>query len=149
MTEREIASNLARHRLADCAIQWRGTPFFPKMAKRGIGADCVHFVLAVYKEAEVAPLSATLPAYTLDGGLHRARSLVLEWLAACPYVAREETPRTGSVITFRYGRVPHHVGLMVDDHLFLHAVRGYGVTEGDLRDATFKDKLTSSWGPNL
>lgn len=144
----QVAENLARHRVAAAALLWRGTPFFPKMAKRGEGADCVHFALAVYEEAGVAPYGTKLPAYTLDGGLHRARSIVLDWLASCPFVEKEEgSPREGSVITFQFGRVPHHVGIMVDRDRFLHAVRGYGVTEGNLRDSTFRDKLTSTWKP--
>jgi cell wall-associated NlpC family hydrolase len=144
---RQAAENLARHRVAAEALLWKGTPFFPHMARRGVGADCVHFVLAVYKEAGVAPLETVLPKYTLDGGLHLARSLVLDWLATCPFVERETVPREGSVITFQFGRVPHHVGVVVDRGRFLHSVRGRGVVEGDLQDSTFRDKLTSSWKP--
>ena len=144
MTERE-----ARIAIATKAQEWIGTPFFPKMGRKGIGADCVHFVLGVFKEAGIAPPEMALPHYTLDGGLHRARSLVIDWLSECPCVLKEDAPSTGSVVTFQFGRVPHHVGIMIDSFRFLHSIRNYGVTESSIDDSTFKDKFTSSWKPNV
>lgn len=149
MTENEIKLNLARHRIAAAALQWVGTPFFPHMGKRGIGADCVWFALGVYQDAGIIPPGIVLPKYSLDGGSHRRSSLVLDYMHTCPWLIREESPALGSIITFQFGRVPHHVGIMVDEVRFLHSVRSYGVIEGSLEDSTFKDKLTSSWRPKV
>jgi cell wall-associated NlpC family hydrolase len=144
----DLGATLVRRVVATEATRWLGTPFFPRMAKLGVGADCVQLALAVYKEARVLPPVAELPkGYSLDGGNHRRTSLVLEWLASCPYLAPEGRPVIGSLVVYRLGRVPHHVGIVVDERRFIHAVRGYGVIHGDLRDTLFKEGYAGSWGP--
>lgn len=143
MTEYE-----ARERLAAVARSWIGTPFFPGQAVKGVGADCVQFALAVYKEAGIAPADMKLPAYDLGGGDHLVFSIVLTWLKTCPYVALEsDMPGMGSLITLRVGRVDHHVGIMVAKRKFVHAIRKYGVVEMDIADSTWAEKLKSSWRP--
>ncbi len=139
-----------RNDASKIAKQWLGTPFYPRMAKRGVGADCVHLALAVYKEAGIIPSHVTLPEYTLDQGDHLYVSLVVNWLSTSPYFEPEsEMPRAGSLITMKIGRVIHHVGIMVGDTQFVQAIRNYGVVQLDLRDSTWMKKLRSSWKPKV
>jgi cell wall-associated NlpC family hydrolase len=136
-----------REQLSAIARTWLGTPFYPHMAKRGIGADCVQLVMAIYKEAGLIPEGETLPKYSLQGGEHLNESIVLKWLSTCGYVQPEQTPGPGSVITFRIGKVDHHVAIMISDTKFIHSARRFGVIEGDLRDPTFAKRLQTCWGP--
>lgn len=139
-----------RKEVSRIARSWLGTPFYPHMAKRGVGADCVNLALAIYKEAGVVPGSTTFPPYSLDQGDHLHISLVMQWLSSSPYFETEsEMPRSGSLITLKIGRVIHHVGIMVGDTQFVQAIRNYGVVQLDLRDSTWMKKLRSSWKPKI
>jgi cell wall-associated NlpC family hydrolase len=146
-TAEKLVRFLTGQRVANEAERWLGTPFFPRMAKPGVGADCVQLALAVYKDAGVLPVTATLPSYNLDGGNHRRTSLVLEWLSTCPHLVPEDRPSVGSLLVYRLGRVEHHVGIMVDGRRLVHAVRGYGVIHGEVNDTLFRDGFAGSWGP--
>jgi hypothetical protein len=47
--------------------RWRGTPFFPRTAMPGIGADCVRFALGVHQSLGVIG-PAVWPRYPIKGG---------------------------------------------------------------------------------
>lgn len=148
MAAREVRiESTIRSEISAVAKKWIGTPFFPHMAKRGIGADCVQLAAAVYQEAGVLPNEIELPKYHLSAGDHINSSVVIDWLLKSEWFQPEAAPETGSLITFQIGRVEHHVGVMTTANTFVHAVRRLGVVEGDLRDPAFARRLRSSWGP--
>lgn len=139
-----------RQRIAQIARTWVKTPFYPHIARKGIGADCVNLGLAIFKEAGHIPAHVELPPYRLDAGDHLQSSLVLEWLARSPYFEPEEgMPQPGSVITLKIGKVDHHIGVVVDGNSFVHAIRDYGVVLGDLRDSTWMKRLRTCWRPKV
>jgi cell wall-associated NlpC family hydrolase len=146
-----VTEETLRQKIVKVARSWVGTPFFPHTAKKGVGADCVHFALEVYKEAGAVPQDTSLPeGYSLGGGDHLERSLVVSWLSSCKWVAPEDGwPQPGSVVTFQFGRVAHHVAIVTDGNLFVHAVRDYGVIELNLKDPTWTKRLRSSWKPRV
>lgn len=135
--------------IAKVAKEWVGTPFFPYMAKKGVGADCVHLALAIYQEAGVVPAWESLPRYHLDGGEHLDKSIVIQWLESHPYMIWVESPEIGDLITLQYGRVIHHVGVMVGERMFVQCIRKYGVIESDLRDPTWSQRVQSVWRPKV
>jgi cell wall-associated NlpC family hydrolase len=135
--------------LAKIARAWLGTPFRPHACIRGAGVDCVHLLGAIFKEAGVVDGWA-FPDYTMDGGDHRDDSQVTDWLEAHDRFERlpaDEIPQPGDVICFRLGRVPHHVGLVLEGNRFLHAMRNYGVIESQLDDPTFGKRLVATFRP--
>ena len=135
-------------RVTKVARSWVGTPFYPHCCKKGVGVDCVHLALAVYKEAGVLPDDLELPHYTLDGGEHLHDSLVVQWLARSPlFVVSSEMPCEGELLVIRYARVEHHVGVMTEGTKFVQAVRHGGVVERDMRDSTWSSRLRGCWRP--
>lgn len=135
-------------RIIEEARSWIGTPFYPHVAIKGVGADCVTFALRVFQSAGAIPESQALPEYSLDGGSHLQESAVTNWLAATGYFHKVQTaPGIGDVITFKVGRVDHHVGIVVAKTKFVHCIRRYGVVESDLRDETWSSRLKSIWRP--
>lgn len=127
---------------------WIGTPFYPHMAKKGIGADCVHLALEIYKEAGVLPKDLELPEYSLDGGAHLVDSLVVQWLARSDlFEIVSRHPEQGELITLKVGKVVHHVGIMVSSSTFVQSIRNAGVVERDLRDPTWSNRLRGCWKP--
>ncbi len=141
--------HLVQYRIAEIALDWIGTPFYPGQARKGVGADCVQFALRVYKEAGIIPLNVRLPQYNLGDGDHLSTGLVLPWIESCGFFVREEIPRIGSLLTFEFGRVPHHVGVMVSGQEFVQAIRGYGVRKFTLQDSTWSKRLRTVWFPKL
>lgn len=132
------------------ARSWLGTPFYPHMAQKKVGADCVHLALAIYKACKVLPADVELPDYSLGNSDHLDRSIVIHWLASSRWFAPHDgMPEPGMLITLKVGRVEHHVGISVGPGKFVHSVRNYGVIESDLRDSTWKDRLRSVWRPVL
>lgn len=153
------SSNLSRGtKIASIARSWLGTPFFPHQAIKGVGCDCVQLARAIYVEAGHAPETVVFPKYSLDGGYHLGRSTVISFLEECGLfscswdheIDRHAPPPTiqpGDLLTFKIGRVPHHVGIAVGGGKFIHAIRDYGVIECDLRDSTWASRLRSVWRP--
>lgn len=131
--------------IPEIARSWLGTPFYPHQARKGIGTDCVHLALAIYKEAGVIPPEVALPRYRLDGGYHLQSSTVLNWIESAPYFERVQAPQPGDLITLEMGRVVHHVGVMVTESKFVQAIRRYGVVESDLNDSTWGERVRSVW----
>jgi cell wall-associated NlpC family hydrolase len=85
----------------------------------------------------------------MDGGDHADVSQVLSWLEAHPRFRRVErlTLAAGDLVTFRLGRVAHHVGLVLEPPSFIHAIRGYGVIESRLDDPTYAKRLERVYRP--
>lgn len=132
--------------VAQIARQWIGTKFFPHAAKKGVGADCVNMALTIYQEAGCLPPDIKFPAYTMDGGDHAESSKILDWLGATAFFqAAPGLPQVGDLLVLKIGKVAYHVGVMCGPTTFVHALRHYGVTEGDLRDSTWSTRLCSTW----
>lgn len=139
MTEQSIRDAAVKQ-----ARRWIGTPFYPQQARIGVGCDCVSMAMEIYKAAGLLPDGLSLPTYSVaqDGGL------VQQWLSTSPYFAPEDGwPKPGSLVTIRIGKMPHHVGIMEDDHHIINALRRYGVIRSSLRDSTFSSRLAGSWKP--
>jgi cell wall-associated NlpC family hydrolase len=136
-------------RLIQVARRWLGTPFVPHACIPQAGVDCVQLVAAIYWETGAID-DRQFPDYTMDGGEHRNSSQVLEWLEASTRFERlmpGASVQTGDLACFRMGRVPHHVGLVLQPPLFIHAMRNYGVIESRLDDPTFAKRLMAVYRP--
>lgn len=130
----------------DIAFSWVGTPFFPHMAKKGVGADCVHLALAIFQESGELPEWVELPDYSLSQGDHLDQSAVEHWLEETPWFELvDDEPGQKDVVTFRIGNVSHHVGVALSGGRFVHAMRGLGTAVGFLSDSTYAKRLVSTW----
>lgn len=138
---------------ASAALEWVGTPFFPRMAKKHVGADCIQLVLAIYQEVGLVPPGVEIPRYHLSQGKHLDRNVIGDWLAGpgaewmteLPADARD--PKPGDLLLFQVGRVVYHAAVTVYHGRFVHALRGYGVMESFLRDETWSTKLRAVYRP--
>lgn len=142
-------SPLKQARLVEAARRWLGTPFHPHACLQAVGVDCVNLLTAILKEAGAID-GWSFPNYSMDGGNHQDNSQVVQWLDAHPRFERlapEVIIQPGDVLCFRFGRVPHHVGLLLESNRFLHAMRHYGVIESQLDDPTFAKRLEHTYRP--
>lgn len=155
--------------IAECD-SWLGTPWVAcghtagaHRARKGIGADCTHWVVAAYEAVGAIPSGLVLPAYVahpgmaeesasgqslakfLDG-LVRAGRMTHAWKRADGWGAL--TPQTGDLLSFRFTGRDHHIGIYRGGRngMFWHSGgqhRGNGVMLSSLRESTFRGALTN------
>lgn len=136
-------------------LSWIDTPFAAHSCVKGAGVDCVRFASAVMAECGVLR-QLEFPQYTIDGGLHRERSQVLEWLDARPEFAPVANAKmgdclSGDILAFASARgaVEHHVGVYLGGKSaeFANAMIKYGVKVRTLRDGTWIRLLRAVYRP--
>ena len=117
------------------ARSWVGTPWQHNQACKDGGVDCVQFVRAVYK-AIGADVGKTQNYYRQPVG-----NSLLDYLDSLPHTYRVDAVAPGSLLVFKIGGVPHHVGIAVDENTFIHASQKAGVVEQTL--GAWKRKLVA------
>jgi len=146
------------------AQRWLGTPFAPRTRVRGAGVDCVQLAGAFYIETGLVT-HFTPPPYHLDAGAHRETSQVIEYVEALPDKLwlfwasdgrdNKEMPPViiGDLLGFKFGRVIHHVGMVVADASigrpteFIHVFRGGVVCASPLDDPSWLARLAAVYRP--
>ena len=131
------------------ATSWLNTPFCARAAVKGAGVDCVRLTAELMVACGLIR-GYEFPRYSLDWARHRDRSIVLEWLAACPQVALVpdgEPAQIGDVVGFKVGRCVHHVGVVLDPPLFINAIEGARVSISQLNDSTWAKRLACLYRP--
>lgn len=126
------------------AKEWIGTPFQYGCCERGKGTDCVRWLLRCLKEVGAIPLGYEpkhLPCdwfqfvpekFTGD----EFKEEILKW--ADPIGWDERKP--GDIVTFRIDNVTCHIGLIIDDECFIHAIPYKTVKVQRLRSYKNADK---------
>ena len=155
-----FSDDVRRSQLLAVARSWLRTPFHAHASIKGAGVDCVHLCAALYIECGVMEIFDP-PKYALDGGAHAATSLVLQWVEQCgrfeavPVQSSEFKVQgsklppllPGDLLCFTLGRHEWHVGVMINAHVFVHALRDAGVVENYLSDRTWSRRLTRAYRP--
>ena len=147
---------VSRDELLVEAASWLDTPFRKGCAVKSAGADCVYFTAEVMRQCGVIE-DYGFPPYSLDWGKHQTRSLILEWLDACPAVAKLPAAETiaaeiaalrlGDLACYKFGRVVHHLAIVLEPPRIIHALEGARVDYGELTDATWKDRFVCAYRP--
>ena len=147
MTRPFVNTPEARERLRTLIESWVGTPFHAFAALKGVGVDCVHLAAEIYREAGHLE-GYRFPVYTLDAGQHAGRSVLLEWLDACPKFQRIEAGgEVGDLFCFRLGRCAHHLGIGLGGTRFVHALIRRRVRYGQLDDPTYGRRWVATYRP--
>ncbi len=133
-----------RQALVTEAQSWLGTPFRPHAGVKGVGADCVGLVHGILHNIGAIG-EVTFPDYTMDGGSHLTASQLGEFIISLGWFTEVKfgVVETGDLVTFKLGRVAHHVGLAVSQAAFIHVYRGMCAGEATLADPTWKTRLTA------
>jgi cell wall-associated NlpC family hydrolase len=127
------------------AQSWNGTPFAGHVRVKGVGCDCVGMVSGVMIALGVISRDTSFPRYTLGSGSHREASLVSEWITQTGLFTLEQSAQPGDVIGLQLGRVIHHVGIVVSDVSFIHAVEGQGVIESRMDGKPWENRIKMIW----
>ena len=130
------------NRLIQEARRWIGTPFLHHAALRKRGVDCVNLWAEIYKAVGVSK-SIILPDYSMGAGNALEDSQLESFITALGWMQEVsiEDPLPGDILTFRFGRVAHHVGGRVWGRKFIHSIKGHGVIESSLEELRFGNRL--------
>ena len=111
------------------APTWKGTPHRNYMSLKGIGTDCVHFVVMMYKAAGLVTPDYKIPAYSPNEGLHNASTRIQEIVRGAFEVQEVSISnvRDGDLLVFKNGKTSGHVGIYLDGEVW-HALGGSCVT---------------------
>jgi len=97
--------------------EWRGTPWQNRMAKRGVGIDCLNLVRELYVAADVLE-EFTLPYYHFAIGIREQFNVMESFLEICCEVdilPATATATDGDAVLFRCGDTSNHIGMVLAD----------------------------------
>lgn len=130
----DAAQELAERRaVIDQGLSYVGTPYHHRGTLRGVGVDCITFLLGAFQGARVLG-AVELPRYPRDWHLHRDQERYMTGLLKyCVETApaSERTPKPADIVLYKFGRAFSHGVLVLEWPKAIHAYVGVGVTEVD------------------
>lgn len=136
-------SSIKRANLHAELESWLGTPWRHRVAVKGVGADCIHFVAGVFHNLGIIDFgSINVPDYPPDWHLHNTRELLLEEMDKHFKTKLIEIPRVedGDVILSHYGKAASHASIYFEDFLY-HCIRPGGVIKASFFDRAWRDRM--------
>lgn len=106
------------------ALTWIGTPYHHAGRVKGVGVDCLTFLMEVFSRTGVVPPQKT-PFYRPDFMMHSAEETYLNGLLE--HGREVKVPQPADVAIFKWGRIYAHAGIVVDWPWILHAAPAIGV----------------------
>lgn len=128
---------------------WVGTPFVPFAMVKGAGADCIHLAAGLYLACGVFKEFKPM-RYSLDEGSHCANSKILAWLNVSSNgfeQVNKSVLLTGDLVIFRIATVEHHVGVVLDNGDFIHALPDRQVTICNFKESLYRKRVTACYRP--
>ena len=107
------------------AKRWEGTPHRNRMAKPGVGVDCLHLLRALAVAAEWLP-PFQFPYYDPTWGIGRKSNVISRVILRCCHaraLAATEPLATGDVAIWAVGRQSNHCGIVIAGDVW-HAQAG-------------------------
>ena len=99
---------------------WLGTPFRHRCAVKGMGADCLGFVVGVLKELGILRQDFIVPEYAPDWPLHKSNELLLSGMKKTLNIeiVKLEDIMNGDLCLYRFGKASSHIGIYYDNYLY-------------------------------
>lgn len=151
--------------LNSVALSWLGTPFHPNGMSKGVGVSCQKLFGAIMIECGVLPVGFTIDdgpvAWNtkeplletgMDVKLHDYFENILGASVSGDSPVSSDKGCTdasnllpGDVIGFRVGGAVRHIGTVINEDVFIHVMRHCKVSTGELRDATWCQRIGRVW----
>ena len=126
------------------AMTWIGTPYHHQACVKGAGVDCAMLIVGVARNIGLEVLN--IPTnYSPQWHIHQDDPWLIRVIESygCKQVPIEET-KPGHIICFKVGRTFGHLGIMVDDTTFIHAVIRPGAKGSELGEV-MRVTLGADW----
>ena len=116
--------------IIDEARTWVGTAYHHQARVKGAGVDCANLIAGVLENCGWPKFH--LDTYSTQWHLHNTEEKLLNILESYG-CKRLQDAAVGSIITFKFGKVSSHIGIITSPTTFIHAdVRVGKVTEVSL-----------------
>lgn len=139
-----------RRGVVDVARTWIGTPYHDNAKLKGVGTDCLNFMVASVEEYGLIPV-VKVPHYYRGQNMHRTEETYINGLLQ--YMDEvsgppEREPLPADIILWKFGRIYFHGALILAWPMVLHV---YGITgrvqEEDLRTCNYLNTVGEN-GPD-
>jgi NlpC/P60 family putative phage cell wall peptidase len=130
---------MTREDLIAEALTWKGTKYHHHQMCKGAGCDCVGFVAGVCMAVGLIPATWQPETYSREWHLHQNQEALL--IGMNKLGVREiplDQAQPGDIITFQYGRVNSHLGILLPRDRIIHANMEVGSVVVTLFTGTFK-----------
>ena len=108
---------------------WKGTKWIHSQSLKGVGVDCIQFVVSVGKELNWLPSDYKTIKYTRDWAIHNDRSILLEELnKVCNKIPITDL-QIGDILVFKFGKCAGHSGFYIGNNRIVHSKIRAGVIE--------------------
>ena len=116
------------------ALTWLNTPYHHKARLKGIGVDCAMLVAGVAANLDLIDEACVADDYSTQWHLHNNEERLLQQLEFFGCKLSIE-PQAGDIVTFKYGRVTSHLGILINTNQIIHARQDIGkVVINDLNE---------------
>lgn len=104
------------------ALSWEGTPYHHLARVKGVGVDCAQFIAGVAEKLNLTGSKINIETYSVEWHLHNREEKLLEIIESfgCKEVKIEDR-KPGDILTFKFGRVNSHMGILIAENRFIHA----------------------------
>lgn len=121
--------NPLRSQICRAARSWKGTPYQHQQRVKGPmgGVDCAMFIAGVALDVELITTEdlKKVPPYPREWNVHSEVPMLTDVMKSfgCTQKVRN-TPYPADIVVFKIGRVPSHLGILLDGHIktFMHAL---------------------------
>lgn len=122
---------------------WLGTPFRHHCGVKGLGCDCIHFVVRIAEESQfLVGHKDLIPDYPKDWHIHNTRELLKEEIEKNANVKKVELfeLKNGDLILSHFGKASSHIGFYFDGYVY-QALNKIGVRKINFTDKFFRSHM--------
>ncbi len=129
--------------LITVAKSWLGTPYLDQARLKGVGADCIGFIVGILTDLGID--TRDVPR---NYGRQPTPDILLGYLRASPHIRCDPTNtlKDGRIALFFMYKEPQHFGLL-NGELVIHCCETNGVVETPL--GRWAERIHSVWVPDF
>lgn len=104
------------------AFEWVGTPYHHQARVKGVGVDCAQLVAGVAENVFPRLKPINTEVYSVEWHMHNREEKMCNIIERfkCTQIEVEDR-QPGDILTFQFGRVQSHMGILINDNQFIHA----------------------------
>jgi cell wall-associated NlpC family hydrolase len=136
---------MKRSEFIELARTWIGTPYHDQARLKGVGADCIGYIVGLVSEATGRHITAPInygrypsPAIALQGIRDSGECEPIEFAQALP----------GDIVYMRIAREPQHFGIVSEAGQIIHCTETTGVVEVNFAH-WMREKVMFVFRPNF
>lgn len=133
---------MIREEIVAEALSWLHTPYHHQAGVKGVGVDCVWYLIRVFQHVGLVDKDFDPGNYSAEWYLHRHEEIYLAGVER--YAHRVEAPQLGDVALYQHGRCVSHGAILIGPDLVIHASRPDRQVE-IVEMRAIEDKFHSFW----